>query len=458
MNSSELYDTLVSLDEKYTEEAETFLFTNKGDFTKNAQCKGIKTNRLTGVAVSIAIIPLLAAITVFSVVIIKNNTRKKSETTKADDVETIGNTGIRFKDLTEMTKDEILESDEALLWFMVLSADERHDLIGYGQKCNSYDFSILNISKEVRYSYDSVVPENIEAFFCSDGTMVVFGDSAAPGNYKYCLRYNVQWQQNSVLNPKRGPSDPDYIFTRRVLLAQGMFMPDKIGTFCPIPYSSFSEDYYGNAEVKFIYCTRYKSDVIPEGVSMSPEALEDLYADKDSLNNLFAEEKPSIDVITRQLGSPDAVCDNVRQLNNNPEFHYEAYMKDYIETFDDENGFEKWGGSFISLFYNSDITDERLAVLAKKELDSCESVYYRQFLSEIPGNNYGKTYYYYDGWLKIVFDSCGNYMYSLTVEPIAEYTDEVIINIFEGKWQKGDTLFAVPHSDKYIDILLNANK
>ena len=28
MNSSELYDTLVSLDEKYTEEAETFLFTN----------------------------------------------------------------------------------------------------------------------------------------------------------------------------------------------------------------------------------------------------------------------------------------------------------------------------------------------------------------------------------------------------------------------------------------------
>ena len=65
MNSSELYDTLVSLDEKYTEEAETFLFTNKGDFTKNAQCKGIKTNRLTGVAVSIAIIPLLAVITVF---------------------------------------------------------------------------------------------------------------------------------------------------------------------------------------------------------------------------------------------------------------------------------------------------------------------------------------------------------------------------------------------------------
>ena len=49
-------------------------------------------------------------------------------------------------------------------------------------------------------------------------------------------------------------------------------------------------------------------------------------------------------------------------------------------------------------------------------------------------------------------------MYSLTVEPIAEYTDEVIINIFEGKWQKDGTMFAVPHSDKYIDILLNANK
>ena len=411
--------------------------------------------------IMIAIVTLLAAVTVFSVVIISNYTKRKAKTATTEDMITIEKIGVSFENLTEMTKDEILESDEALLWFEVLPADERHDLIGYGEKCNSYDFSHekMNRSLGVKYSYDSVVPENVEAFFCSDGTMVVFGDSDAPGKYKYCLRYNVQWQPNSVLNPNRGPVDPEYIYTRRNLFADGPTMPDKIRTFCPIPYSSFSEDYYGNAEVKFIYCTRYKSDVIPKGVSMSPEALEDLYADKDNLNNLFSQERPSVDEITQLLGSPDAVCDNVRQLNNNPEFHCKGYLEDYYESFNDENGIEKWGGSFIvSRYYTSDIAGEKLALLAKKELESCESVYYRQFLSEIPGIDCGKTYYYYDGWLKIVFDSCGNYMYSLAVEPIAEYTDEIMINIFEGKWPKIWGLLAVPHSDKYIEIPLNANK
>ncbi len=63
MDQLELYDVLVRLDEKYTEEAETFLFTNKADFTVNAQCKRIKTSRLTVVAVSIiAMICIMAII------------------------------------------------------------------------------------------------------------------------------------------------------------------------------------------------------------------------------------------------------------------------------------------------------------------------------------------------------------------------------------------------------------
>ena len=265
MNSSELYDTLVSLDEKYTEEAETFLFTNKGDFTKNAQCKGIKTNRLTGVAVSIAIIPLLAAITVFSVVIIKNNTRKKSETTKVDDVETIGNTGIRFKDLTKMTKEQILENDEALLWFRVLSVDERHSLIGKGQKCTggSVESPVINRAFPNKLGFDLVVPENVEAYYCKSGSMVVFGDSDELGEYKYCMRYAEQWNDE---------------YESRINLGMRV-IKDSITRFYPVPYSSFSTDKYGISGIKMIYCTRYKDETIPVGASMSQEAYEKLKKD-----------------------------------------------------------------------------------------------------------------------------------------------------------------------------------
>lgn len=62
MNQSELYDALVSLDEKYTEEAEAFLFAEKESFTTNAQCKKIRTSRLTGVAASVIAMVCIMAI------------------------------------------------------------------------------------------------------------------------------------------------------------------------------------------------------------------------------------------------------------------------------------------------------------------------------------------------------------------------------------------------------------
>ena len=98
MNRSELYDTLVSLDEKYTEEAESF-FTNKGDFTMNAQCNKIKTTRLTAVAASIIAIICTMAIILSLVVFNSGNSLKndfnagvgfKTRTISSSSIETSG--------------------------------------------------------------------------------------------------------------------------------------------------------------------------------------------------------------------------------------------------------------------------------------------------------------------------------------------------------------------------------
>ena len=99
MNRSELYDTLVSLDEKYTEEAESFIFTNKGDFTMNAQCNKIKTNRLTAVAASIIAIICTMAIILSLAVFNSGNSLKndfnagvgfKTRTISSSSIETSG--------------------------------------------------------------------------------------------------------------------------------------------------------------------------------------------------------------------------------------------------------------------------------------------------------------------------------------------------------------------------------
>ncbi|MBO4327528.1 MAG: hypothetical protein J5950_09685 [Clostridia bacterium] len=344
-----------------------------------------------------------------------------------------------------MSADEILADDEALLCFRVLSVEERHELLGTGGTCNLTVISLpqMNRSDIAVYSYDSVCPELVEAYLCDDGTMVIFGDGDGPGTYRYCMRYNKQWDRFDVRDPVV------YIGPHR----------GRATTLAPVPYSSFIEDVFGAAGIRLIYCTRYKDDAIPEGASMSESARSRLNAKLGELTAFF-ETAPNADAVKAMLGEPDAVSGNVRILNNNPDFTLEMLAAEentespptILKPYTWALTLAGIGGSLSNI--------ENMDELIQSELALSRELYYRQLLSDECEDPCGQTYYYFDGWLKVTFDRGGNYLYAVRVEPVQGYTDEKILEFLRGNWRKGGLAGAmcvsVPHTDRYIEALLPA--
>ena len=218
-----------------------------------------------------------------------------------------------------------------------------------------------------------------------------------------------------------------------------------------------------------IYCTRYKDETIPVGASMSQEAYEKLKKDYEDLYSFFNSD-PSKEEISAKLGKEDAMCGNIRKLENNPSFVLSdlvGRMLGSVESKElssqNENIFSgESAGLFMHVLYNKESYNKEYTVeYVRKELELSEKVYYRQILSDIFGDISGNTYYYYDGWLKVVYGSDGNYLYSTMVEPITKYTDPEVVSFVNGEWDNLRSYvmhIAVPHTDKYIEVLLNANK